>query len=338
MVRQIYNIFTKMVNSKKELQSHIKPISFAIPEEAICENVPIKSRSFAYNIPGRPETYIYNNEIDYFKGYQESYFGITMKKWSWDSLRHYEILANGCIPYFINLGKCPSKILHNYPKVLILNAVRLAGLPSIKNVTELEGTDLKIDFSVFDQDQYNILLSTLLGYTRKNLTTKALAKYVLETCKLPLEGRYLFLRACHPKTRKKPDYQRDLLIHGLHSIGAKIYCLPKIEYLYDTFPEERAAQLYGKGFTYARKLKDPNHNVSLQHVEEKITRSDFDGIIYTTQSNASINIRKSPFFRLIQSHYSPGKIIFIDGRDNDSMQYDKVIREFHCFKREFSSL
>lgn len=335
MFKQISNIFQRIVYSEEELQSHIKPISFAIPEEVICENVPIKTKSFAYNIPGKQETYIYNNEIGYFKGYQESYFGITMKKWSWDSLRHYEILANGCIPYFIDLEKCPSNILHNYPKELILNAVKLTGLPSIKNVSGLNETDLEIDFSVFDQHQYNILLQKLLSYTRKNLTTKALAKYVLETCRLPLEGQYLILRACDPKAKKKADYQRNLLIHGLHSIGAKIYCYPKFEYLYDTFPEERVAQLYGKGFTYARKLKDPNLNVSFKHIEEKIAFADFDGIIYTTQSNVPINIRKTSFFRLIQNHYSPSKIIFIDGRDNDSLQYDEIIQEFHCFKREF---
>ena len=78
MFKQISNIFQRIVYSEEELQSHIKPISFAIPEEVICENVPIKTKSFAYNIPGKQETYIYNNEIDYFKGYQESYFGITI--------------------------------------------------------------------------------------------------------------------------------------------------------------------------------------------------------------------------------------------------------------------
>jgi len=42
----------------------------------------------------------YKNEKDYYQSYQNSIFALSYKKAGWDSLRHYEILMNGCIPLF----------------------------------------------------------------------------------------------------------------------------------------------------------------------------------------------------------------------------------------------
>ena len=51
-------------------------------------------------IPGKLDTYIYEKERDYYDMYFNSLFALTYKKAGWDCLRHYEILANGCILYF----------------------------------------------------------------------------------------------------------------------------------------------------------------------------------------------------------------------------------------------
>ena len=82
-----------------------------------------------------------------------------MKKAGWDAMRHYEILANKCIPYFIDLENCPSQTLTNLPKELLLKG---------KKVTEN-----------FDDKEYFSILNEVFEYTIKNLTTKQLAKYVL---------------------------------------------------------------------------------------------------------------------------------------------------------------
>ena len=74
-------------------------------------------------------------------------------------MRHYEILANNCIPYFIDLENCPKYTLTNLPKELLLEAKELA--------------------NNFEEQKYNIILNELFKYTKDNLTTKALAKYVL---------------------------------------------------------------------------------------------------------------------------------------------------------------
>ena len=62
-------------------------------------------------IPGKKSSQGYKSEQDYYKRYQDSIFALTYKKLGWDSLRHYEILMNGCIPLFLNIEKCPEKIL-----------------------------------------------------------------------------------------------------------------------------------------------------------------------------------------------------------------------------------
>lgn len=44
-------------------------------------------------------SYSYDTEAEYNKQYSESYFAVSSKKAGWDCLRHYEIIAAGCIPY-----------------------------------------------------------------------------------------------------------------------------------------------------------------------------------------------------------------------------------------------
>ena len=56
--------------------------------------------------------------------YKKSIFALTYKKAGWDSLRHYEILMNGCIPLFLDIKNCPPDTLTSLPKdklIKILN-------------------------------------------------------------------------------------------------------------------------------------------------------------------------------------------------------------------------
>jgi len=94
----------------------IHPITFSIPKEKIVSKVPFKTKLVSDMIPGDIKTYIYYTEKDYYNEYRQSMFAITFKKGGWDCMRHYEILANGCIPYFQNLEECP-KYLGNITKV-----------------------------------------------------------------------------------------------------------------------------------------------------------------------------------------------------------------------------
>lgn len=150
---------------KRELlprfRKFFRPVSFAIPEELVVEKVPEKkTRRLAFIIPEKRETYIYNDEESYYKGYQEAVFGMTCKKCGWDCMRHYEILANGCIPYFPDIADMPPDTMTFFPKAL----VRYGNL-----LYEKEGPE----------EECQELSRRLLEHTRKFLTTRFLAKYLL---------------------------------------------------------------------------------------------------------------------------------------------------------------
>ncbi|MDC3089659.1 hypothetical protein OA346_00200 [Candidatus Pelagibacter sp.] len=119
------NLSKKGLYFKRELikdQKNLLPIQFAIPKEKILKEVNTKPKYLlAPLIPGRLNTYIYNNEIDYYKMYQESIFALTYKKNGWDTLRHYEILMNGGLPIFLDIENCPVNTMKYFPKKDIID-------------------------------------------------------------------------------------------------------------------------------------------------------------------------------------------------------------------------
>ena len=151
---------TKHPYFKRELlDSKMLPIHFAIPESKITQIKSDKTQEYGSIIPGQGE-YKFNIEQEYYNDYNKSYFGVTMKKAGWDCMRHYEILANNCIPYFTDIHECPKNTLTNLPKELLLEARELA--------------------NNFDEQKYFSILNELFEYTKSHLTTKELVKYVLE--------------------------------------------------------------------------------------------------------------------------------------------------------------
>ncbi|GBR77173.1 hypothetical protein NO2_1601 [Candidatus Termititenax persephonae] len=179
------NVYTYFLNKgfyfKRELTTLEKkpdraifPISFGIPKEKILKQVPPKTIMLANSIPGELSTYIYNQEKDYYADYAKSCFALTKKKGGWDCLRHYEILANGCIPLFIDLASCPAETLHAFPKKQILHVKRLFAR---KILTAKEIHDLAVG---------------LLNYTRRHLTTERVARYLLTAVKNGTIGKHHF--------------------------------------------------------------------------------------------------------------------------------------------------
>lgn len=166
---------------KRELLSRdldkAKPIHFAIPEETVVERVPAKTREYAQLIPGDYSTYVYDTQDDYFNGYREAYFGVTHQKGGWDCLRHYEILLNGCIPYFPGLEKCPQHTMTAFPKKVVQDC------NSILSIGELTSNMC---------DQYAHIL---LEYCRINLTTKQLFRKIMDqdSNSPKLKNTYVFI-------------------------------------------------------------------------------------------------------------------------------------------------
>jgi hypothetical protein len=163
LLRKYFGIgmYFKRELTDKDAKKGALPISFAIPGSKITETVPAKSKDWGSIIPGKKSTYIFFNEADYYKDYQESKYGLTMKKAGWDCLRHYEILANGCIPYFEKIEKCPGFTLTSLPKDFIYRS------------------NLLIKSNKMTEKLVSEYIHFYLEWTKKYLTTTALAKYVL---------------------------------------------------------------------------------------------------------------------------------------------------------------
>jgi hypothetical protein len=91
-------------------------------------------------------------------------------KGGWDSLRHYEILMNGCIPLFLDIGGCPQNTLTSLPKDFLKDFME-------NNVKIDNGT-----INVLHNDyQAQEIIYEMLEWTERYCTTKVLAEYVLET-------------------------------------------------------------------------------------------------------------------------------------------------------------
>ena len=189
----------ELVNNK----SNLIPISFAAPKEKILKDINEKPINLlAPLIPGRLSTYIYEDEKTYYNMYANSIFGITNKKLGWDSLRHYEILMNGCIPLFLNIKDCPKLTLTTLPKDRLLNIYnnfhQILQFYSPFKIYKKKFLSIKKIFSyipnmfknksasTFLRDNSKVLeiKNELLNYTRQKLTTESLAKYVLSKHKL----------------------------------------------------------------------------------------------------------------------------------------------------------
>ena len=137
----------------------VNPINFSIPEVKFVKEKN-KTQKFATVVPGKPETYIFNDEDLYHKDYQKSFFAHTWKKGGWDCMRHQEIVANYCFPFFRDLENCPPRIMPHFPKTQVINYMN-------------KYTDI-VSPSYWD------VVEEIWQHSKTYLTTKYTIKYILE--------------------------------------------------------------------------------------------------------------------------------------------------------------
>lgn len=270
----------------------IYPISYGIPKQFILqyknrsELIQLKTQITSQILPStspttKPSTKKkfgnkkFTNQTLYYQEYSKSYYCIDHKKGGWDSLRHWEIIASGCMPYFIDLEYCPEYTLYHLPKQLLIEARELPGV-----TFNCEEFKVEIDFKIFPKERYFDLLEKLLAHARKYLTTEAMAKYVLEDVlkigewkktktktnnnTTPLKILYLQKRVSKASRKGRGSYNSWLLLHGLREYfsnknnnfnrreGIVVDAEPIIKFLYKEFEfVYKRDELYGKGFSYA---------------------------------------------------------------------------------------
>lgn len=174
----------------RELSKRVLPISFSVPRKKILREFPGDKLAWcAINLPAccthpnHYDTYIHQDETSYYEDYRRSYFAVTTKKGGWDCLRHYEILANGSLPVFINIENCPQRTCYFLNKEHLKEVFDLPGLSvaSDKAKPEHHGDILKpgieVDVMKFDGLKYLQLAKFLW---QEQPSAEKVAKYLLE--------------------------------------------------------------------------------------------------------------------------------------------------------------
>lgn len=291
----------------------IHPIGFSIPKEKLCRYYVNKTKILSDIIPGKIDTYIYNTEEEYYNEYQQSYFAITRCKAGWDCMRHYEILANGCIPYFIDIKNCPKNTMTLLPKELLIDSNDLYN--NLKDKNQLNEGEIK---------EYNILREKLIQHTKNHLTTDKMAKYILNRSNLRSVSKILYLSG-----NLAPDYLRCVTLHGFKSLfGLNCHDYPKVPHIYKSNINYKS--LYGKGITYSNLLDQSLHNDTLDNtIIQDIENKHYDVIIYGSYH------RGMPYYDLISKIYDSNKIILLCGEDLHNCNCNYYAEKgHHVFVRE----
>jgi hypothetical protein len=154
----------------------IHPISFAFPKEkiihpsGITKDQIVSGAKPVFKDANGIAQYSFDNELDYYREYARSLFGETMRKGGWDCMRHYEIMAAGCVPVFHLIETCPPRTLTTLPKEELL---------AVNGLLLEHGAEWFITepgLTVYQELQVRIF-----DHFVNNCTTEALAKYVLDT-------------------------------------------------------------------------------------------------------------------------------------------------------------
>ena len=335
----------------------VLPLSFGLPEGRFgrTKRPSHKTRDFASIIPGVRQTYTFNDEDSYYDSYAAAYFGITMKKSGWDCFRHYEIIAAGSMPYFLDFASLPHNTMHDFPFHIVQEAMELPGVPSQHAVREAMATgstaDLHIDRSNFNETRYNELLREIVAYSLEHLTWKAKAQYLLSN----IQRHYPCLT--NPRilmvTMRECEYMSCTLFGGLYTMfgpsGMSSLFGPKDE-LFDSLAPSDSSKMYGRGFSYSRVFSDPWNMTEMdQLTKQRLESGFFNLIIFTNGANFYCGQREYFYWEILQKRidllydyqrkYNP-LVAVVDGNDEHGCHKffvgDNHKLEYHAhFIREF---
>ena len=263
-------------------------------------------------------------------------FGVTRKKGGWDCMRHIEIMASGCVPFFVDIDELPRRTMQFYPKKLLKEARIFPG--TMFNGANDDPSSFAVDGDVFDFEKYYELATKILEHSRRHLTTKAMARYVLQLVGVPSPKRVLIATSC------VGDYLQDTMLHGLRRVlGDRLVdyvpeqgrepelCVadksnssnPFPNYRVNTYMDSWAAssitnfdtrKRYGNGFTVWNRLsKTVDGDIDRSHVYDDIEAGVFD-LIFITDRVLTLSLRQT-FVEHVRTHTDRSKVVALIGTD-----------------------
>ncbi len=293
----------------------VHPIGFSIPERYVVSGsgTPLlaRSRVVATVIPGNARTYVFQEPSDerYHADYRASAFGITHRKGGHDCLRHYEVLAAGCVPLFPGIDSCPARTMTHFPKAVVAQALALVPAPP----PTLGALPAPVVQTLED------LRQSMLEHTRRTLTTAAMARYLLGVVERATPRGSAVKRVLVLPGEDRPDYLALLTLHGLKEVlgrtGADAPLL-ELPYLYDDFPLSATGGLYGRGYSYARTLPSAlkSERRPLADVAADLRGGAYDAVIYPSLHRGA---------RLLEAEaraaLPPGRVVYLCGEDHCSL-------------------
>ena len=278
----------------------IYPISFSIHESKIIDELSLKTQllSITQAQSGLCHTPGYTDEKVYYNNYANSYFGKTCKKAGWDCMRHYEILANGCIPYFVNIDSCPKNTLTYFPKEIIKE-----GIEAYNNQK--------------DNETCIVIANKLLNYTKDYLTTRYAAKRLLSFFNKKIETVLMLTNS------GREDYLYNTILIGLKElIGEKCIDYPQVQHIYKSFGSGYKPHMHCRGFTITGLLPDEyNIMCNRENIEERITNREFDLVINAYDCVESNEITEN-IMNIVNKYYKPEEVVYLCGKDCDLIYSD----------------
>ena len=151
----------------------------------------------------------------------------------------------------------------------------------------------------------------LAEYFNRHLTTRAMAKYLVQAAPCLGEARVLFV---DDAAVNMPDYQSILTLIGLKQLlGAQVSVAYPLDYVYEDWGGEASA-LYGRGFGYSRVLdtgvKNANEAAGTELGLSREALAAFDAVVV-----GSIT-RNGDVAHKLLSIYPPEKTVWIHGEDD----------------------
>jgi len=233
------------------------PISFSYPGELV-EPWPVRDRLVSSIIPGY--AYSFTDHDEYVRAYANSWFGMTHHKAGWDCFRHVEILAAGAIPWMVDADRIPGFSMVHYPKHAM---TKIAHVMSHSPGTPTSST-----------------VQQFRSHLERHLTSRAMARYLLESAGLMDARRILFVDEQHPAAS---DYQSTLTLIGLKQLrGQDVEPMFPAPWVYQDF-QGSTSHLYGRGFGYVRSVS-PQARTSREESWasrriDPIDPADFDAVV-----------------------------------------------------------